>query len=796
MRHRATALLLLASLAFACSDSRGSGDDARDATPDVSDTTELGTDLADGSGDLADGSGDLADGSGDTGPDVEPAFPPGLVPVDEAFAAVDPFIGSGGVGFGYAALTPAAQVPNGMVKLGPDTTNGPYHPAQSHFSGYNFDDPHIRGFSHTRFVGTGATDFCNLRMLPVTAIDERPAPSRYAIFDRDSQYAEPGYYRVRLLDPDAVVETTATQRAGFTRVTTSGAFTMLFDAAAQVEDAGIELAEVTVDPVSGRIEGSVAFSGGFAGRAGRVRLFFVGEPSRPPVAAGTWAERYSDALTASGPQAGATLTFDSGEPVTLAVAISFVDLDGARGNFTAEAAGVSFDTVRSLAADAWRSKLGRIRIGGAEPDVETRFFTAFANTYRMPTRYDDVDGRFVGVDGLPDPGLEGGYLSDLSLWDTFRTLHSWYLLVDPDLQRASLRSLIRMGDTGGFIPRWPSVRGDTGSMDGTSADFLFGESAIKGLAGVDYARAWELLMVTANPPVAGSRVLRNGIEDYLGLGYLPVDRHSESVSQTLEYAYADAALATLATALGRDADAATFAERSHNARNLFDPTTRFFQPRLADGTFAPVERRDAVYMGAGPYTEGSAWHYRFCAPHDLEALVEAFGGPAAFGEALETFFARSSLGRPAKPNLVLPDPYYWHGNEPDIHSAWLFYASDRPERAAYWIRQIQTRLYGSGPDGLPGNDDGGTLSAWYLFAAVGLFPVAGTDRYILGSPLVPLAEVPLEGGALLRIEAPGASAERYTVRGVLVNGEPWTSPTITHADLLGATLRFDLVDGS
>ena len=230
--------------------------------------------------------------------------------------------------------------------------------------------------------------------------------------------------------------------------------------------------------------------------------------------------------------------------------------------------------------------------------------------------------------------------------------------------------------------------------------------------------------------------------------------------------------------------------RARSYENLFDAQTRFFQPRRADGSFDRVSDLAAVWMGSGAFTEGSAWHYRFYAPHDIEGLATLFGGPGPFGDALEQFFSRSALGRPGRVNLLLPDSYYWHGNEPDLGAAWMFYASSTPERRFHWVRQIQNRLYTSGPDGLAGNDDGGTLSAWYLFAALGLFPVAGTDSYIIGNPILPLAEVTLLDGTTLRIEAPGTGPEVEGYTGLTVNGEPWTVPTIRHAQLSGATLHF------
>ena len=790
--YRAAALLSML-LVSACGDS-GSAAPA-DTDGSSADTTADAID----EGSAADSTDGSAADTVDEGSETPlPPFPPETFTTEQALDAVRSFVGSGGTGFGYAGLTPAAQLPNGMVKLGPDTTNGPYHPSQSHFSGYNFTDPHIRGFSHTRFVGTGATDFCNLRILPVASLNDKLPAARWATFDKASESASPGYYAVNLTEPAVRVENTVTLRSGFTRVSSLDGqpFSLLFDAASHVEDSPVESSEVTVDPATGAFSGMVHFTGGFAGRAGGVHLYFTGTVDQPVAAASVWDEAgYREGSSASGLQSGVVLAFAAGTaPVTVRVALSFVDAAGATGNFAAEAADLSFDEAKAAARAAWGSKLALVQMGTEDEATAQTFYTALYNTYRMPTRYDDADHRYTGVDELPHQGSAKGYYSDLSLWDTFRTLHPWYLMVDPELQRTSLASLITMGEQGGYVPRWPSVLGDTGSMVGTSADFLFSESLQKGLDGIDYNHALDLLNITADVPVGGSQQLRDNITDYLSYGYIPSDLGNESVSQTQEFAYADHALFRLAQALGRVDEAERFATRAGYHKNLFDAETGFYQPKRADGTFDRVARRESFFMGGGPYTEGTIWHYRFYAPHDVSGMVDLFGGAEPFGAALEEFFSRSALGRAARPNNVLPDSYYWHGNEPDLHTAWLFYASADPSRRYHWLRQIQTRLYGNGPDGLPGNDDGGTLSAWYLFAAVGLFPIAGTDTFILGNPIVPLATLPLVGGEGLRIEAPGASPTRGFVASTTLNGAPYTEPTITYAQLRGATLRFEMTN--
>jgi predicted alpha-1,2-mannosidase len=483
-----------------------------------------------------------------------------------------------------------------------------------------------------------------------------------------------------------------------------------------------------------------------------------------------------------------------GIPVRIDTGLSLVSVDAARAHREAEVEGQSVREVAAATAGLWRDKLGRIRIAGGEAAHRRVFFNALYNLWRMPTRLDDADGQYPGLDGAVHPTDGGAYYSDLSLWDTFRTLHPLYALVDLDVQRDVLNSLLAMGRHAGAIPRWPAATSESGGMDGDSANHLFAESLAKGVEGVDYASAYEIMRATADaPPPPGSAAPgRGSVEVYARLGYIPTEAADSSASQSLELMYADDSLARLAEALGYPDDAARLRARAGGWRQLLDPESGFLVGRTEGGELVRPARYDA-HEGR-LYTEGTAWQWRFHVPHDPEGLRDALGGPGALGEALETFFASSALGTTTGRVVQrLPDNFYWHGNEPDLHSVWLFALSDRPWRRDYWTREIQTRAYGDDLEGLPGNDDGGTMSAWWIWAALGLYPEAGRDTYWLGPPLFPRAEVELPGGAVLRVEAPGASAARRYVRGVTLDGASLDGPRITHAQLTGGgTLTFTL----
>lgn len=765
----------------ACDEGRvgGGGDDAAPGEPagqvDQGPVGGAGGQGAGGAGAGGEGAGG-AGGAGNVGGDggePDPADPP-LLDLATIMARVDPFIGTGGFGFNYAAQTPAAQVPLGMVRLGPDTTNNGNHAVFHHFSGYHFDDPDVRGFSHTHFVGTGIVDYGNLRVLPWRGLRPNDAPGAlFTGLEKATEVARPGYYAARLPSVDVQAELTATQRAGVHRYTfgAGGRVQLLIDAGAFVMEG--EVIDAAIQYSGATVEGFVTYRGPLTGRTRPFTLHFSARMSQTPAAEAVWDADgvYEGRQSADGAVAGAAVHFDldPGEAVELRVGISYIDLEQAREN-RRDVDDRSFEEVAAAAWDAWAERLGRVRIGGGTEAEQRIFYTALYHAYAMPTRLDE-GGRYRGLDGEVH-ATDTPYYTDLSLWDTFRTLHPWYTWVSPDVQRDVLRSLLAMHRDGGRVPRWPAALSYGGSMIGSSADMLFAGSALKGVDGIDYDAALDALLAYDG---------RAHVERYLELGYVPHEVTSGSVSRTLEYVYSDWALANLAEHLGRPESAELRARTGHYA-NLFDPAQGYFAPRSMDGSFGPV-RSNVVYMGEGPYVEGSAWHWRFSAFHDPEGLAALFGGIEPFAAVLGEYFSRSGLGDGVL-DARIPDIYYWHGNEPTLHAPYLWSAINRPDAAADWIRAVQTQVYHDAPTGMPGNDDGGTLSSWFLFSALGLYPLAGSDQYLLGSPLFPIAEVDHPGGTLT-VRAPGASVERRYVRAVTLDGAPVAGWRLRHADLVG-----------
>ncbi|MEZ4463351.1 MAG: GH92 family glycosyl hydrolase [bacterium] len=594
------ALMLLAVLLGlgGCDEETGRVGDA----PDESVSPPGMADMGPGAGGTGGDGGDArpavdagVDGAAGAAGEVPPVLDPAAV-----LASVDLFIGTGGVGFNYAAQTPAAQMPLGMVRLGPDTTWGPAHPDFHHFSGYHFSDPDVRGFSHTHFVGTGVVDYGNLRVLPwraALADDTRPG-LLFTPMDKATERASPGRYDVRLPEQDVDVTLTASTRAGVHRYRfgEGGRVQLLIDAAASAADRGVEDARVVFNGTG--IDGQVTYRGPLTGRTRPFTLYFSARADQSPVGAFVWDAGgiQRGAGSAQGDEAGAGLEFEvpAGGVVELRVGISFIGPAEALANL-GEVDRRPLEEVAAETAAAWADLLGRVRIGGGTVEQQRTFYTALYHSFTMPTRLDE-GGRYRGLDGEVHE-TQHPYYTDLSLWDTFRTLHPWYILVAPEVQRDCLRSLLKMADDGGLVPRWPAGLSYGGSMIGTSADLLFAGSALKGIDGIDYDAAFDALWRTAGgPPPPGSQFGgRTGMAEYLARGWLPTDTYDKAVSNTLEFAYSDWALAALARSLGRP-EAAELEVRGQNHTLLFDPAQGFFAPRTSDGAFQPVEQR-RVYMG-------------------------------------------------------------------------------------------------------------------------------------------------------------------------------------------------------
>jgi predicted alpha-1,2-mannosidase len=724
---------------------------------------------------------------GDDSPPVER-----FVPEAPYTRYVDPFIGTGGLGFGYASCFPGPQMPYGMIRPGPDTGLEGGAAPFDHFSGYNYGDAYVHGFSLTRLQGAGIVDYGapGLVFADGFTAEKTSVSGQRSRFTHDLESAEPGHYAVTLLDAGIDVEVTASHRTALFRVAPDEGVepTVIVDLGYSLPSVDILDGHVELSIESREIRGWVRLAGGYSNRRGGIAVSFVVRSSAPILAHGLFdGDVLLDAASTSadGADVGAFITLGaSGEAPVVAASISFVDVDGALANLEAEAADFDFERVRGEAHEAWAAHLAKIRVEGASEREARIFYSSLYRALLMPTLLEDVDGRYRGLDDGVHVADGFDYVSDLSLWDTFRTLHPLLNLVYPEHQRNVLRSLVAMAEDGGYVPRWPIGPNYTGGMVGDPAAIVIAESWLKGLRDFDLRTAYDALRSTAleAPPPEAPFGGRGAIEPYVELGYVPIEAAGGSVSRTMEYAYADYALSVLAEALAEPEDVSVFTARAKNYENVFDQESGFFIGRSEDGTFVTLASATAWQPF---YTEGNAYQYLFYAPHDLSGLAELLGGADVALERLDDLFDQSTRDAYTP---MFPGTYYWHGNEPDLHYAFVFAALGDHERTVRWSRWVMASQYGDGPDGLPGNDDGGTLSAWYVFASLGLFPLAGTDQYLLGAPVFDRAEIELPSGTLT-IECPALEAGAYQLT---LDGTPLPQPRITHdAIASGGVLRFD-----
>ncbi len=713
----------------------------------------------------------------------------GPEPVD----LVNMFMGTGGLGYGAAHLHPGPQMPNGMVRPGPDTSLGPffYLPEFQHYSGYCARDTHIRGFSQNRMIGTGDSDLGNIRLMPILGIsDDLVRDTGYlSPITPGSQFAQVGRYRVQLEKTDIIAEMTAARRATLYRFSypvDAAAPYLVIDVCGSIRPGDATDAEVSLDLAAAEIVGSFWQQGEFSEDYGGMRIYFALRVSESFADYGTFDEDQisPQSLTAAGDDIGAYVGFDPAgrDSVLVKIGVSFLGIEEARGNLDAEIPDFDFADTLAQNRDAWRERLGQVEIAGGNETQRRLFYTSFYRSFIMPTLFTESGNQYLGFDDAAHIAEGFSYYTDMSLWDTFRTLHPLITLLDPALSRDFVISLVKMSQQGGYLPRWPMGKGYTNGMIATHADSVIAEAYGKGITDFDVQTAYEgmYLHATQDVPHAG----RADLSNYLTLGYCTTDNTGGAASRTLEYAYDDFCISQLATALGHEENAAIFAERSRNFENIWDNQTQFMRGRDSAGNwYVPFW---PLYPWVDEYVQGNAWHWLWFVPHDVPGLIDLFGSPQAMVDKLETLFENSANFS----NDALPNLYYWHGNQPDLHAVYMFNEAGRPDLTQKWVRHILEKDYADAPNGLAGNEDGGTLVAWYVFSAIGLFPLNPCiPRYQIGSPLFDQTTLHLPGGDFVII-AENNSAQNVYIQSAFLNGQPLSTPWLEHTDLAaGGTLH-------
>jgi len=717
--------------------------------------------------------------------------------------SVSPFIGTGGYFWVCANNFPGASLPFGVARLSPDTESSVFRKKAMNTSGYYFPDDRIIGFSHTRLSGTGATDGGHFRVIPASGENGWTdyMKGKFSAYRHADERAFPGYYAVKLNDPAVLAELTATQRTGVHRYTFSGAKEphLLLDICSILGEKKVEGGSVSINSNNSELEGEVRTFGTFSGRYGGIKVYFFARFDRPFSKATIWdgVTALADPRKGTGKNLGVDFAFGTGNSsIGLRLGISHVSLANARLNLETETNGQSFETLVEAAKSRWEERLSLLQPEFENEKGKTIFYTALYRSFQMPTLFQDVNGEYFGFDKAVHKAEGFHYYTDLSLWDTFRTLHPLFILIAPQEQRDMIVSLLKMKEQGGYLPRWPSGNGYTGSMLGSPADMVISESYQKGIRDFDVKSAYEgMKFLALHPTPKGSRFGgRSGIEAYNKYGYCPTDLMDKAVSRTLEYAWADHAIAILADSLGYREDAKLFRAHADFYRNIWNPATRYFQSKDTKGAFSrkfnPL--RLSYFDSNGVYTkdyvEGSALQWRFAVPYDPEGLISLFGGSENFVRELNDFFEKSD------PTMCSWNPgcYYWHGNEPDIHAAFLFNEAHRPDLTQKWCNWILDRKYDVNSEGVDGNDDGATLSSWYLFASLGLYPMAGSDYYELTAPLFKSATIHL-GDQVLQVQTENYSPQNRFVSKIWLNGKMLPNFRLRHSQIShGGVLKFEM----
>jgi predicted alpha-1,2-mannosidase len=731
-----------------------------------------------------------------------------LLPVAAAaspYEDADPFVGTGGEGHTY----PGATVPFGMVQLSPDTDVRDYKASFPWAAGYRHSDSTILGFSHTHFSGTGHSDMGDVLLVPTTGklqLDPGPADDPDAgyrsRFSHSDEKASPGYYSVVLKDPGVKVELTATNRVGLHRYTfpaTDSAHVIL-DLVSSIYNYDGKVLWSTI-----RVESDTLVTGfrQTKGWAPDRQIYFALQFSKPFTSYGLvneHEERYrgfgrTGRLLENYPEAfgrklKAYFNFKTkdGEAIGVKVALSPVGIDGALANLHAEAPGWDFEGARRAAREAWTHELGRVTIEG---DAKERriFYSALYHSMLAPVTYMDVDGRYRGVDQAIHQARGYTNYHIFSLWDTYRAEHPLFTILHPGRDADMIRSMLahRNESVHHILPIWSFGSSETWCMIGYHAVPVIADALLKGIRGFDPAEAYAAMKASA------TYVRYGGLGAYMNYGYVPVDLEKEAASKTLEYAYDDWTIAQVARTLGKSEDQRTFERRAASFRAIFDKGTGFMRARKTDGKFR--EPFDPLYAQYGSdYTEGNAWQYSWYVPHDVRALIELLGGKDRFVERLDQLFALKASAEKYKQveDIAGLIGQYAHGNEPSQHIAYLYSYAGQPWRTQERIRQIMDTLFDDTPEGLSGNEDCGQMSAWYIFSALGFYPVApGSLEYVIGIPRFTRASLRLAGGKTFTVRADNLSRANGFIQSVTLDGKPYDKAYVRHQDIVrGATLAF------
>jgi predicted alpha-1,2-mannosidase len=699
---------------------------------------------------------------------INPAHKDGLL-----IKNVNPFIGTGGHGHTF----PGATLPFGMMQLSPDTRLDGWDGC----SGYHYSDAYIYGFSHTHLSGTGVSDYGDILLMPTNKINFNNGANGKkgyrAHFSHANEIAEPGYYRVYLDSTEIDVELTVSKRSGMHKYKfpSSENQVAIIDLIHRDEvlDAKFEVISNT------EIQG-YRFSKAWASDQ---RLYFSIKTSHT----------FNDMLQSptehndpGGRKIALRFINPNNDPVYIKIGISAVDIKGARENLESEIGGKPFEVVKKEAQNIWEKQLKKIVVETPNQDYKTNFYTSLYHTMIAPNLYQDVDGRYRGMDLNIHQTKEFNYYTVFSLWDTYRATHPLYTIIEQDKTNDFINTFIAKYDEGGIMPIWDLSANYTGCMIGYHAVPVIADAYLKGIKDYDVYKAFEAMKHSASQD-------KLGLKSYKEFGFIPVEEESESVSKTLEYAYDDWTIAQMAKELGKTEDYKYYLQRAQYYKNIYDPETQFMRGRFRNTWFAPFDPYEVNFN----YTEANSWQYSFYVPQDISGFINLLGGKDKLEENLdELFTAKAETSGRNQADITGLIGQYAHGNEPSHHMAYLYNFVNKPHKTQKKVHQILTELYKNTPDGISGNEDCGQMSAWYVLSSLGFYPVTpGYNQYIIGTPLFPKATINLENGNHFTIVAHDINSNNKYIESATLNGKSLDRTFIYHNEIVeGGTLEFQMTD--
>ncbi len=725
---------------------------------------------------------------------------------------VNPIIGTNGMGHTF----PGACAPFGIVQLSPDTDtiphniDGKYQPrVYEYCAGYQHKDSTIVGFSHTHFSGTGHSDLGDILVMPVTGkikfhpgTQDNPDSGYRSRYSHDTEKAQPGYYEVTLADYDIKARLTATEHTGIHQYTfpdsTDGSVIIDLNHAIYNYDGKVLWANLRVE--NDTLLTGYRITNGWA----RTNYVYFAISFSQPIADYGYKDLQSIKYNGgwgkfpvnhnfpemTGRKIVAYFTFANPHTLEMKVALSAVSTEGALKNLHAETDGKHFDDLLAETQAKWNKELSVIEMEGSD-DQKAMLYTSLYHTMINPSVYMDVDGQYRGLDHNIHHADGFTNYTVFSLWDTYRALHPLFNLLQPQRNSDMVQSMLKHQEQSvhGALPVWSQDANENWCMIGYHAVSVLADAYAKSVVN-DASPLLKAMKSSSTIPYYGN------LDSYMELGYVPFDKNKGCVSMTMEYAYDDWTIYRTAEKSGDAETAAIYKRRAANWRNTFDTVMGFARPRLSDGGWkTPFSMFDTEGEG---FVEGNSWVYSFYVPHDVKGLVKAMGGDKQFIANLDTLFV-----------MKLPPEFfantedvteeglmgcYNHGNEPAHHIAYLYDWTSAPYKTQYWLREIMNRFYKNNIDGLCGNDDCGQMSAWYIFSAMGFYPVCpGSDQYVLGAPYLPYMKVRLGNGKTLEIKADKVSDRNRYVQKVTLNGKTIDKLYVTHNQLMqGGTLVFDM----